>query len=1159
MTAFIHLHVHTEYSLLNSTVRLHRLMETAKKMGMSAVTMTDRNNLYGAIKFYDLALSYGLKPIIGLELAHQPMFMQMGDAPPTLILLAENITGYRTLVALSTAVQLEGPLSLDDIFKHGDGLIALSGGMEGEISQLLLEGHFERAVELSIKLSTFLGQERFYLEVMDHGLLEEKKVNQLLVQMAKKLHLPLIATNDVHYLTEDEALAQDVLMAIHSGTKLDDPNRPRLRATGYHFASPEEMEERIPWSVEARLATVSVAERIQLLLPDATPKMPRYPLDSPRLQAVFAEGGSIAQPKIQVTSGVDLKNTHAVLEMLTFTLARKRYGPDLSETVSMRLKDELAIIGKMGFADYFLVVWDFIAEAKSRGIPVGPGRGSSAGSLVAYVLGITDVDPLKHQLLFERFLNPERLSLPDIDIDFADDRREEVIRYVFERYGKDHVAHIGTFGTMGVRASIRDIGRVLAYPLNEVDALAKRIPATPGITLDEALADHSLKDMVERSEKYRTLMRLVRAIEGLPRHTSTHAAGVVVSAVPLTSLVPLAPTSDGVGVQTQYDMDDVARLGLVKMDFLGLRNLTLIDDVLRMVEHAHGFRPVLETLPEDDPKTYALLSRGDTDGVFQLESSGMKRVLRELKPSHFEDIVAVLALYRPGPMDHIPLYTSAKHGRRKVTYPHPDLAPILEPTYGVIVYQEQIMRIAARLAGYTLAEADLLRRAISKKDRKTLMEEEDRFIRRSVDRGYARDVAKAVYDLIVRFADYGFNRSHSVAYAKIAYQTAYLKAHYPLFFWTALLNSVIGQQEKIVEYVQSLRREGFTLLPPDINRSGSRFTVEGKHIRTGFLAIKQIGPAASEAIVEERKNGAYQGIYDLIVRLPARYLSRRVLEVLVLSGAFDVFHSDRARMLAALDDWMKRAEQQKKSREQGELFSTSQSDAEALDHLAVTVEPLTEEEKRRHEEDVLGYSFAPHPLAAYVELLDDPSFVTISDFPDMRVGQRFLLAAEVRRIVPKKTRQNRPMASLLLGDMTGEVWVTVFPDVYETERFRLSLGSLYAFSVESVERDNQRRMIVRHVYDLEDLLKKTRLRAVANMSKRDARRVFIRLSAADRLLGKDRKLKHILLAHPGDRQVILYDPDENKTLALSPKYAVNPSLSFLKAVRRLLGDDAVVI
>ncbi|MBE3594122.1 MAG: DNA polymerase III subunit alpha [Candidatus Carbobacillus altaicus] len=1169
MSSFVHLHVHTEYTLLNSTVRLSRLMEMAKRMRMPAVAMTDRNNLYGAIKFYDFARAHGLKPIIGLELTHQPIFAEdhKGD-PPSLILLAENIVGYRSLVALSSAVQLEGPLPLDTIFKHRDGLIVLSGGMDGEISHLLLEGRFERAVQLALKLSTVFEGERFYLEVMDHGLLEEKKVNQLLVQLAKKLHLPLVASNDVHYLTPDEALAQDVLMAIAAGTKLDDPNRPRLRTSGYHFASPEEMEERLPWSTEARVATVKLAERIQLVLPDSTPKMPRYPLDAPRLKALFEEAG-FERGHLTASRGLDgeendlelaaARDAYSALEVLVLTMARKRYGNDLPEKVSARLQHELSVIRKMGFADYFLVVWDFIAEAKARGIPVGPGRGSSAGSLVAYVLGITDVDPLKHHLLFERFLNPERLSLPDIDIDFADDRREEVIRYVFERYGADHVAHIGTFGTMGVRSSIRDIGRVLAYPLNEVDALAKRFPATPGVTIDEALKDKTLRDMIERSEKFTTLIRLARAIEGLPRHTSTHAAGIVVSAVPLTSLVPLAPTSDGTGTQTQYDMDDVARLGLVKMDFLGLRNLTLIEETVNMVARALDERLSLAAFPEDDAKTYALLARGETDGVFQLESPGMKRVLRELKPSHFEDIVAVLALYRPGPMDHIPLYISAKHGRRAVTYPHPDLAPILEPTHGVIVYQEQIMMIAATLAGYTLAEADLLRRAISKKDRKTLLEEEDRFVKGALKKGYAHEVAKNVYDLIVRFADYGFNRSHSVAYAKIAYQTAYLKAHYPLFFWTALLNSVIGQQEKIVEYIQSLTREGIRLLPPHINRSEARFTVEGRSIRTGFLAIKQVGPAAAEAIVEGRRGEPYRGVYDLILRLPTRHLTRRVLEVLVLSGAFDAFHSDRARLLAALDDWMRQAAQQKKHREQGELFAVSHADEGVLSAFSGSIEPFSEKEKRAREEEVLGFSLSPHPLATYQELLDDPSFIRTLELMEKPAGKRYLLAAEVRRIVPKKTRQNRPMASLWLGDMMGDVWVTVFPEVYETERFKLTVGSLYAFSIEVLEREGRRSLVVRRVYDLDELMQKVRLRSVAKMHPKEVRRVFIRLGAADRLLGKDRKLKEVLLAHPGDVPVILYDPDRDKTFALAAKYAVNPSLSFVRAVRRLLGDDAVVI
>jgi DNA polymerase-3 subunit alpha len=887
---FVHLHVHSEYSLRESTLRVDTLVRMAAEMGMPAVAITDTDALYGAIQFYCAAKEAGVKPIIGVQLRvapwesgvdsqraegdGRPLRVRPGgkaDAPlDTAVLLAESLAGYRNLVKLVTKARARERLPyvcLDELAAHQDGVIALVGGGESAILQGFSAGDAAAAEAWLGRWQSLWRADSLYVDVQDHHLAKERRGLPALIRAARSRNLPLVATNDVHYATPDDAPVQRVLAAI-------DGSGHGLEGDRYHFASPEEMARRFAKLPEAMQSTLAVAERCQLELPLGQLRLPRYPTPNGEPPA-------------------------AVLRRAAEAGVRQRYGqitPELRE----RLEYELDIIERLGYADYFLVVADFIRYAHRQGISTGPGRGSAAGSLVAYALRITDVDPIANKLLFERFLNPERVSWPDIDTDFEFERRGEVIAYVVQRYGADRVAQIGTFGTLAAKAAIRDAGRALGESPDIVDRLARRVPSQPGMTLAQALAQvPALREMLESDPAAQRVWRTAEALEGLPRHTSVHAAGVVISPDPLTDLVPLQPGTDGVPV-TQYAMEDIERLGLVKMDFLGLRTLTLIDTVIDSVARRGGGRVDWRKVPTDDPATYEMLSRGETDGCFQLESTGMRRVLRELRPTGLDDLVAVISLYRPGPMEHIPTFIAAKHGRVPIHYPHPDLEPILKDTYGVIVYQEQIMQIAARMAGFTLGEADLLRRAVSKKQREVLDAERARFVAGCVARGYAEETAHEVYDLIVRFADYGFNRSHAAAYAILAFRTAYLRAHHLPDFLAALLTMAMGSAEKTAEYIRDARRHGIRVLPPSVQESEAVYTALSDHeIRTGLLAVRNVGRAAVDAILEARREGPFRSLVDFLQRVNPRVVNRKAVESLLAAGALAPFLPDNVSPRAA--------------------------------------------------------------------------------------------------------------------------------------------------------------------------------------------------------------------------------------------------------------------
>ena len=913
---FVHLHVHSEYSLRESTLRVPDSLSLAQEYGMPALAVTDTNALYGVIPFYRQAKSAGVRPIIGVQL-HVAKTAAVLNADPgsshkgslerdTAVFLAEDFTGYQTLVRLVTKAheRIRHPfVTFEELAEDSQGVIALVGGGESLPLQKFAAGAGPDAEAWLKNWLEHWPHSHLYTDIQDHGLVRERKGLPAIVRFAREYHIPLVATNDVHYSEPEDADMQRIL------AQMDNQVSPQmLEGNRYNLASSEEMYHRFSKLQEAAENTLVVADRCHVELPEPKPLLPKYPT-------------------------ADGEAAPIVLRRAAEEGARRRYGA-VDGPVRERLDYELSVIEQMGFSDYFLVVADFIRFAHKNGISTGPGRGSAASSMVAYALRITDVDPLRHKLLFERFLNPERVSWPDIDTDFEYERRGEVIQYVLQRYGRHHVAQIGTFGTLAARAALRDAGRVLQTPPGVVDSLAKQIPSMPGITLAKALEEVSgLKEQIEASSEARTLWATAGQLEGLPRHTSTHAAGVIISPIPIHELVPTQPGGDGVPV-TQYPMEVVEQLGLIKMDFLGLRTLTFIDRCIESIEAHTGRRLDWKLVSTDDPKTFQMLSRGETEGCFQLESAGMKRVLRDLKPSHFDDLVAVISLYRPGPMDNIPAFIAAKHGRTPIHYPHQDLAPILKDTYGVIVYQEQIMQIAYRMAGFTLGQADMLRRAVGKKKREVLDEERQRFVTGCISKGYDSETANHVYDLIVRFADYGFPLSHAAAYAVLAFRTAYLRANFFAHFTAALLTMTAGDENKIRAYTKDARSHRVQVLPASIVHSEAEFSVNPDgNIRTGLIAVKNVGRAAVEVILSVRQDGEFTSLVDFLQRVNGRVCNRRAVEGLLFAGALDDFipaNATPAVRLQILEEAYQTAEEGRQSQGLGLVFGDDRQQSEVL-------------------------------------------------------------------------------------------------------------------------------------------------------------------------------------------------------------------------------------
>jgi DNA polymerase-3 subunit alpha len=1033
--SFVHLHVHTAYSLLDGAIRLPELVKTAKAMDMPAVAITDHGNMFGVLNFFLEAQKQGIKPLIGVETYVAARGRHRRDSKDPmyhLVLLAQNLTGYQNLTRLVSAANLEGfyykpRVDLELLKEYNEGLIALSACLQGQVPRMILSGREQDALEAAQTYARIF-KDRFYFEIQKNYLPEQDVVNQALIKMGAEMGIPLVATNDCHYLHKQDAEAHDLLLCIQTGKTVDDENRMRFSTQEYYFKSPDEMEKMFSDVPEALANTVDVAARCQVELPI---------------------GKSYHFPEFKLEPGEDLNTrlsseARSGLEKRLEAIGRTPgFDQEKEQVYRDRLEYELKVIIQMEFPGYFLIVADFIGYARRNSIPVGPGRGSAAGSLVAYALGITDIDPLPYGLLFERFLNVERISMPDIDIDFCTAGREQVIRYVSERYGgQAHVAQIITFGQMQARAVLRDVGRAMGLPYGEVDRIAKLVPNRLKITLAEALKEEPrLAEAVRDDPRVAKLLEVAQRLEALPRHASTHAAGVVIGDRPLVDYLPLYCVSssheaDGAkDVVTQFDMKGVEKIGLIKFDFLGLKTLTLIDQVLKLLKN-RNVELDISRMELTDQTTYDLLGRGDTTGVFQLESSGMREILVKLKPSVFEDIIALVALYRPGPLKSgmVDNFIQGKHGQIKVAYELPQLEPILKETYGVILYQEQVMQISSLLANYSLGEADLLRRAMGKKDAEVMAKQKGRFMEGSRSNRIDDKKASKIFDLMANFAEYGFNKSHSAAYALIAFQTAYLKANYPVEFWAALLTSETSNQEKIVRFIAECRDRGLVVLPPDINQSQVDFSVANSEIRFGLAAIKGVGQSAIESILDARADGPFHHLFDFCERVDLRRVNRRVIEALLKCGAFDSTGTGRAQMFAALDDALERGARSQKEKEQGQtsLFMVLDENTEPAPIRWPDVPEWRENLRLAYEKEALGFYITGHPLARYeMELasLTNANAEKIKDLPD-RTPIR--LGGVVVGVQLKITKKGDRMAFVTVEDLAGMVDVIVFPDLYQT-------------------------------------------------------------------------------------------------------------------------------
>lgn len=1109
---FVHLQCQTVYSLLKSTCTIDMLVKRAKSLGMEALAITDENVMYGVIPFYKACKREGIQPIIGLTAS---VLEEEGSYP--LVLLAENETGYRNLLKISSTIMTKAKAGIPRkwLMHYTDGIIALSPGRKGELEQYILQNDEETArASIRKNKSMFV---KFYISLQNHLIPGEEELLTKLLALSKEEGVPVVATNDVRYLNKEDSVVHECLLSIENGTKLTDTGRPRYESSEYELAAPYEMVERFSSVPEAISNSVDIANSCQVHIPFHQNRLPRFPIPTDETPELY-------------------------LRRICEDGLKKRYA-DVTELHQQRLVYELQIISNMGFSDYFLIVWDFMQYAHSHNITTGPGRGSAAGSLVAYVLEITDIDPIAYDLLFERFLNPQRVSLPDIDIDFPDVRRDDMIRYVSEKYGSMHVAQIVTFGTLAAKAAIRDVARVHGLLPREIDELAKLIPSRIGITLEDAYKESEpLRRHINSTPLFEKIYTIARKVEGLPRHTSVHAAGVIMSDMPLTDHVAI---QEGHTVYiTQYPADVLEELGLLKMDFLGLRNLTILDQIRKLIHEMTGETIRFNHIPLQDQRTFSLLSKGDTTGVFQLESVGMRSVLRSLKPTEFEDIVAVNALYRPGPMEQIPLFIDSKHGKHEIHYLHKDLEPILSRTYGVIVYQEQIMQIASVMAGFSLGEADMLRRAVSKKKRDLLDKEREHFVLGCINKGYEEKISHAVYDYIVQFANYGFNRSHAVAYSMIAYQLAYVKANYPLPFMTALLSSVIGSEDKIVQYVREATQKGISILPPSIQTSGFRFQVEGEAIRFSLLAIRNVGVATVKEILQERNKRPFADLFDFCIRLSSRVITRKLVETLVCSGCFDDFE-DRATLLASIETALAYVELVKPD-------DASQMDMFLDEDLVpkpqyVSVEPIPFLEKLKLEKEMLGLYVSSYPTFMYKELMEKVQIPTVGEaLRQHEKHVRSIVYISKARII--RTKKMQKMAFLTICDQGEEMEAVMFPDTYlqfapfvQEDQIILVVGTISL-------RNNKKQWVIEGLYPLDSMDK---------YKKTDTFSVYLKLPSQHDTAVSTQIMKTIF-SYPGFANVFMYYEKEHKMVQLSYRFSVHPNEECLQALISILGEENVV-
>jgi DNA polymerase-3 subunit alpha len=1145
--SFVHLHNHSQFSLLDGAQRLEEMVARAAELEMPALAITDHGNLFGAVPFFEAATAAGVKPILGCESYIAPG-RRTDKTPPGpgrkpyyhLLLLARDTTGYHNLMKLSTAGFLEGyyyrpRIDREILAQHAEGLIGTSTCLGGEIPQLIMAGDAQRAERVAAEYREIFGAENFFLEMQDQGLMEEKQVNPVLVDIGRRLGIPLLATNDCHFLHRDDHFAHDVLICIQTGKTVKDADRMRFTPEHY-FKTSAEMRSLFKDLPEAVENTLLVAERCNVTM----------------------ERGGNLLPHFQVPEG---STTEAYLRQVTLLGFEERL-PRWREleragrlrvplaAYRQRLDSELDMIVRVGFPGYFLIVWDFIKYARDHGIPVGPGRGSAAGSLVAYCLRITDVDPLEYDLLFERFLNPERVTMPDIDIDFCIRGRGQVIDYVRERYGRDNVAQIITFATMGAKAVIRDAGRGLDIPFGDCDRIAKMVPSELDMTIDKALHQAPpLKQLYEKDERVRQLLDVSRRLEGLTRHASVHAAGVVISPRPIVEYSPLGRTRDN-EIVTQYAMDEIGSIGLLKMDFLGLKTLTLIHDCLVALKRDTGEAPDVERLPLDDPGTYALFAAARTDGIFQFESSGMKDILRKLKPDRFDDLIALNALFRPGPIGSgmIDDFIERRHGRKPIEYPHPSLEGILGVTYGVIVYQEQVMQIASQLAGFTLGEADLLRRAMGKKKKDVMAAQRDKFVREATARGVGEKAARKIFDLMEYFAGYGFNKSHSTAYALVAYQTAWLKAHHPRHFMAALLTSERENTDNIVKYIAECRAMGIPVLPPDLNRSGVDFTVEPDGLRFGLGAVKNVGEGAVDLILKARgRLGRIGSLAALCSEVDLRLANKRVIESLIKAGAMDALGPTRAALCAGVDRAMESAQKARSDRETGQAGLFGGAPHASAEPAVGAAEEWPRAELLAGEKETLGFYLSGHPLQDEAPRFRGLVTHTSATLQAVRRAGPATLAGIVSALKKRRTKKGDPMAVFHLADLDGLVEVIVFPETFAQHRsFIEEDAALLVGGTVEID-DDRRRIIAETILPLEQAEEKK------------AREVL--LSLPDDLdAGSAERVRDLLRERPGPCPVFLEltRPSAFRaTLRAASSLKVSPSRELTLALESLLGKGSV--
>ena len=1155
MSQFVHLHLHTDYSMLDGACDVEKLVSRVKELGMPAVAMTDHGNIFGAVHFVNAAHKEGIKPIVGCELYvckkedhNIERTPPEGDTYNHLLVLAENEEGYRNLVRITSEASLHGfyykpRVSKRFLSEHSRGLIALSGCLKGEVAEFLSEEKYTLAREAAGTYRDIFGKENFFLEIQDQGLEQEHKIHPALFRLEKELGVPMVATNDSHYLCEDDAHAQDVMVCIQTGKSIQEPNRMKFQGDQFFVKSYEQMARVFKDSPDVLTRTLAIAERCNMRLEKVSSPFPHFEVpDGYTLDSYFEH--------------ITRQGFARRMEVLRLLADRGGLKHSLAD-YEQRLLREISIIQQMKFSGYFLIVWDFIRYAKEHNIPVGPGRGSAAGALVAYSLGITDIDPLQHELLFERFLNPERVSMPDIDIDFCMNRRGEVIDYVTRKYGRENVAQIITFGTMAAKAAIKDVGRAMDIPYTDVDRIAKMVPTTLNIKLEDALKESpALQEAYDKDAQVRELLNTALKLEGLVRNSGVHAAGVVIAPRPLTELVPLYKTKND-EIVTAFDMVAIEKMGLLKMDFLGLTTLTILDDAIKLIEQVRGRKMTLEDIPLQDNETYEkVFHKGLTSGVFQFESHGMRDVLRRYQPNSIEDLTALNALYRPGPIQGgmIDDFIERKHGRRKIEYELSELKEILAETLGVIVYQEQVMQIANRLAGYSLGEADLLRRAMGKKKAEEMAQQRERFVQGATQRGFPNKKIEKIFDLMAQFAGYGFNKSHSAAYALLAYHTAYLKTHYPVEFMAALLTSVTGNTDDVVKYINECREMGIAVEPPDINVSDANFTPHGAAIRFGLAAVKNVGHNAIETIVAGRNQlGHYKSIFEFCEKVDLRLLNKRVLESLVKSGAMDSL-GRRAQLMATIDKAIDRAQKAQRDAECGQhgLFGVFQQD-QSQDHndKLPNVPDWDEHQRLAAEKEILGFFITGHPLEKYKDKLEDFRALTTEDICALKnsTGKDEIYAGGVicnLRIL--KSKKGEFYAQANFEDMFGSVDMLVFPEAFRRvqEKVKLEVPVLVRGGVR-VEEGSNPKLTVSEIIPLEEAKPKL------------PRSLRIRIpleTATDTTV----EALHTLFVERKGASKVLFDVERQGDFMVvmeAEGYNVQPDRNFIARVEELCGRGAV--